>query len=97
LYFNINFGILVDTEIQTLENTEADDEIQMLENTEVAITNEQSRETGNIGYTRHKTKPKHNTIYVRHRYTQASTIPESNRKIAEKDGKSTPLKLLYIS
>jgi hypothetical protein len=26
-----------------------------------------------------------------------STIPESNRKIAEKDGKSTPLKLLYIS
>jgi len=28
----------------------------MLEKTEVAIKNWQSRETGNIGYTRHKTK-----------------------------------------
>jgi hypothetical protein len=31
------------------------------------------------------------------KYYTVSTIPESNRKIAEKDGKSTPLKLLYIS
>jgi hypothetical protein len=28
----------------------------MLENTEVAIKNGQSRETGNIGYTRYRTK-----------------------------------------
>ena len=39
----------------------------MLEKTEGAIKNRQSRETGNIGYTRHRTKtnktknPKHNT------------------------------------
>ena len=39
----------------------------MLENTEGAIKNGQSRETGNIGYTRRrKTKEKHNTICVRH-------------------------------
>ena len=39
----------------------------MLENTEGAIKNGQSRETGNIGYTRRrKTKQKHNTICVRH-------------------------------
>ena len=35
----------------------------MLENTEEASKNEQSRETGNIGYTRRrKTKQKHNTM-----------------------------------
>jgi len=34
------------------------------------ITNEQSREPGNIGYTsRRKTKQKHSTICVRHHYT----------------------------
>jgi hypothetical protein len=39
----------------------------MLENTEGAIKNEQSRETGNLGYTRRrKTKQKHNTICVGH-------------------------------
>jgi hypothetical protein len=43
----------------------------MLENTEGAIKNGQSRETGNIGYTRRrKTKQKHNTICVGHHYTQ---------------------------
>jgi len=48
----------------------------MLENTDGAITNEQSRETGNIGYTRQKMKTKqtHNTICVRHRYTQTKKI-----------------------
>jgi hypothetical protein len=41
----------------------------MLENTEGAITNGQSRETGNIGYTRRrKTKQKHSTICVGHHY-----------------------------
>jgi hypothetical protein len=43
----------------------------MLENTEGASKNEQSRETGNIGYTRRgKTKQKHNTMCVGHHYTQ---------------------------
>ena len=38
-----------------------------------AIKNGQSRETGNIGYTRRrKTKQKHNTIYVGHHYAQAN-------------------------
>jgi len=41
----------------------------MLENTEGAITNLQSRETGNIRYTRRrKTKQKHNTTCVGHHY-----------------------------
>jgi len=45
----------------------------MLENTEGAITNIQSRETGNIGYTRRRqTKQKHNTICVGHHFTQAN-------------------------
>jgi hypothetical protein len=36
--------------------------------------NGQSRETGNIGYTRRrKIKQKHNTIYVGHHYTQTNT------------------------
>jgi len=43
----------------------------MLENTEGTMKNGQSRETGNIGYT--QTKQKHNTIYVRHHYTQTNT------------------------
>ena len=43
----------------------------MLENTEGAIKNEQSRETGNIEYTRRrKTKQNHNTICVGHHYAQ---------------------------
>ena len=42
----------------------------MLENTEEAIKNGQSRDTGNIGYTRRRqTKQKHYTICVRHHYT----------------------------
>jgi hypothetical protein len=44
-----------------------------LENTEEAIKNEQSRETDNIAYTRRRqTKQKHNTICVRHHYTQTN-------------------------
>jgi len=39
----------------------------MLENSERAIQNGQSKETGNIGYTRRrKTKHKHNPICVGH-------------------------------
>jgi hypothetical protein len=45
--------------------------LQTLENTEGAIKYGQSRETGNIGYTRRrKTKQRHNTICVWHHYTQ---------------------------
>ena len=42
-----------------------------------AIENEQSRETGSIGYTRQrKTKQKHqlNTIYVGYQYAQTTQI-----------------------
>ena len=47
---------------------------QMLENTEGAIKNGQSRETGNIGYTRRRyIKQKHNSICVGHHYAQANT------------------------
>ena len=47
----------------------------MLEKTEGTITNGQSRETDNIGYTcPRKTKQKHNTIYVGKHYAQANTI-----------------------
>jgi len=46
----------------------------MLENTEGSIKNGQSRETGNIGYTKQrKTKQKHNTICVGHYYMQTNT------------------------
>ena len=46
----------------------------MLENTEGAIRRGQSKETGNIGYTRQrKTKPKYKTICVRHHYMQTNT------------------------
>ena len=43
-------------------------------NTGGAIKNGQSRETGNIGYTRRRqTKQKHKTICAGHHYTQANT------------------------
>ena len=46
----------------------------MLEKTKGTITNGQSRETDNIGYTwPRKTKQKHNTIYVGNHYAQANT------------------------
>jgi quinolinate synthase len=49
-----------------------------MEKTEGAKNNGQSRETGNIGYTRYKTKTnktkqKHNTICVGHYYMQTNT------------------------
>jgi hypothetical protein len=48
--------------------------IQTLENTERAIKKGQSRETGNIGYTRRrKTKQKHNTICIGHHYVRTNT------------------------
>jgi hypothetical protein len=41
--------------------------------TEGAIINGQSRETGNIGYTRRRqTEQKLNTIYVGHHYTETN-------------------------
>ena len=46
----------------------------MWENTEGALNNGQSRETGNIGYTkRRQSKQKHNTIGVGHHYTHTNT------------------------
>ena len=46
----------------------------MLENAEGTIKNEQSRETGNIRYTRRRnTKQKHNTICVGHHYVETNT------------------------
>jgi len=40
----------------------------------VAIKKGQSRETGNIGYTRRrKSNQKHNTLCVGHRYAQRNT------------------------
>ena len=46
----------------------------MLENTEGTIKNGQSRETGNIRYTRQrKTKQKHNAIFVGHHHAQTNT------------------------
>ena len=49
----------------------------MLEKTNGAMKNGQSRETGNIGYIRHRTKPskaqKHYTICVVRHYTKANT------------------------
>jgi len=55
---------------QTLSHVEIN-----IENTEGVIKNEQSRETGNIGYTRRrkKTKQKHNTICVWHHSTKTNT------------------------
>jgi hypothetical protein len=47
---------------------------------EGAIKHGQSRETGNIGYTRRrKTKQKHNTIYVGHHFAQTNTNNEFYR------------------
>ena len=44
-----------------------------LENTEEEIKKGQSRETGNIGYTRRIKTNKHNTIYVGYHHMQANT------------------------
>ena len=40
---------------------------------EGAIQHRQSRETGKIEYTRRRQTKKHNTICVRHHYTQTNT------------------------
>jgi penicillin V acylase-like amidase (Ntn superfamily) len=48
---------------------------KQLRNTEGPNKNEQSRETGNIEYTRwRKTKQKHNTTCVGHHYTKQTQI-----------------------
>ena len=45
----------------------------MLEKSEGAIKKGQSRETGNIGYTRRgKTNKKHSTICIGHHYAQTT-------------------------
>jgi len=48
------------------------------------MKNEQSRETGNIGYTIHQTKKdkiqKHNTIFVGHHYDQTHANNVYNTK-----------------
>jgi hypothetical protein len=47
---------------------------QTLENTEWTIKNGQSREIGNIGYTRRRQEKQiHNTICVGHQYTQTNS------------------------
>jgi hypothetical protein len=56
--------------------------ITALVNIEWAIKNEQSRETGIIGYTRRgKTKHGHNTICVGHQYMQANRNKDMNPPI----------------
>ena len=55
--------------------------IQTLDNTERAIKKGQSRETGNIGYTRRrKTKQKHNTICIGHHYIQETRRRQIQQK-----------------
>ena len=62
---------------------------QTLKNTERTIKNGQSRDTGNIWYTkqgRRQTKQKHNTICVGHHYAQTTTNninDKGNNKITE--------------
>ena len=54
----------------------------MLENTEEAIKNAQFRETGNIVYTRNKTKTQHNMcctpLYAKQKRKQDMRPPASN-------------------
>ena len=45
---------------ETLATLDTQDTGQRLENTKGAIKNEQSRDTGHIGYTRHRTKVREN-------------------------------------
>ena len=66
-----------------------------LEITEGPIKDEQSRETGNICYTRQRqrqTKQKQNTICVEHHYTQTSTnnINKTCALIQTTGGKDEP-------
>jgi hypothetical protein len=59
----------------------------------VEITNGQSRETGNIGYTRRRqTKQKHNTICVGHRYAQTNTnnLIKTSSLLQKTGGKDEP-------
>ena len=58
----------------------------MLENTEGAITNRQSRESGNIDARRRKTKQKHNTICVSHHYTQTHTNNVNKKNLVQMQG-----------
>ena len=64
-----------------------------LDNTEGAITNGQSRETGNIGYTRRrKTKQKHNTICVgqHNMWTKTNNVNKTRVLLQTTGGKDEP-------
>ena len=71
--------VKLDHEHQTLRcnfypDGSKDSDKYTLQNTEWAIKNGQSRETGNIGYTRRRqTKQKYNTICVAQHYMQTNT------------------------
>ena len=65
----------------------------MIENIEGTIKKGQSRETGNIGYTRwRKTKQKHNTICVRHHYppTVRNNVNKTCSLLQKTGGKDEP-------
>ena len=65
----------------------------MLENTEGSIKKGQSRETGNIGFTkRRKTKHKQYTICVGHHYAQANTnnVNKTRALLQTAGGKDEP-------
>ena len=68
----------------------------MLEITERAIQNGQSKETGNIGYTRRrKTKHKHNAICVGH-YVKQTNTNNLNKTTGGKNERTLFLNTLYI-
>jgi hypothetical protein len=63
-----------------------------------SIKNGQSRETGNIGYTRRrKTKQKHNTIYVDHHYAKTNTnnVNKACASLQTTGGKDEPTICFY--
>ena len=65
--------------------------IWTLENTEGAIKTRQSREAGNIGYTRRrKTKQKHNTICIGHHYANTNNVNKTWTLLQTPGGKDEP-------
>ena len=71
------------------------DHVSLIENIEGAIKKGQSRETGNIGYTRRRqTKQTHTTICVRHHFMQANTnnVNKTRDLLQTTGGKDEPIK-----
>jgi len=71
---------------------------EMLENTEGATKKGQSRETGNIGYTRpRKTKQKQKTICIGHHYTQTNSknVNKTRAFLQTTGGKDEPNIVFY--